>query len=467
MKKNLKYLLILSFNLIILLTNAEEIEFNGRYVIRKENPIRWEFITEDITIIFKVHENVLNKFGANETWDALVNAESNWWVTGSFVHVSSSFDQGVQVPLDEIYDCQATTGVFESQFNLIAIDELNEYGNFKPNFEIGDPVATTIIHTVGITCESGDQYSYMAPIIKEADIGINPWATIKAKTVPADNGEDDYYCLQQILMHEIGHSLGLRHNFEDAGVMNDEIDDEFFITYLSQAERDAIVKLYSGENGPQTPKNLCSDFNTSAISFCKGTHTTSGGGCGGCGGGTCTTTCESTKSRFGISEIAIQNAINAYVKLDHQPDFDSLTYLFIENYSLFESAIDDQLAFHGDLNKGGITAETLNDVPSNRITSASTNEVVYENYPEFNKKLQIAIDEFVPIFNKEFSCDCDASYTYLNTKQINIIKELIVEVKKMPISDGLTIELDKFGNYLDNMGNNNIKTDIINYLNLY
>ncbi|MEZ5199726.1 MAG: hypothetical protein R2764_26085 [Bacteroidales bacterium] len=457
---------LICFLCLLLLSNSsvfsEGIEFQGRYVFRRAGNL--EFITEDFYLNFHVHQNVINKFGTSVWDDFFANCVEISNVTGSYANITGLMET-VSTPLDQIYESQGISGVFESQFNLIAIDEQNKYTHFSIDFNYGDPLAVAVTHILQTQC-TDPGYGIFSPIIVETDIGINPWATIKAKTTIHGTGEDPYYCFRQILLHEYGHALGLRHNSVDAGVMIDEVDTEFFIYWLSNAEREALVQLYSGENGPLTPKNLCENFNTSALSYCKGVSSAGGGGCGSCGGGTCTVTCNQAKSRSGISDVALQNIVKFYIQLDNQPDFDSLISIAIENISLFEGAIDDQVQFSGNINEGGMTVNTENEVPSNRIASNSTS-VFYENYPEFNRKLQIAINEFIPIINKDFNCDCDASSTHLDSRQIYILKDLISEVKKMPVSEGLKVELTRLDEYLNNRQDNNIKTDIINYLNLY
>jgi len=479
MKKN-SFLVILMVIILFAMSNGQEPLYKGRYVYYNPTFDRLEFIkssnSEHCNLPIWIHPSLTDKwptYGEDQVEDAIIE-----WNT---VNANLSLiNMGVEQPPNISYEGSILhrqnnePGNFADQYNLIAVDLNNVYEAFIYPWEFENDDHKIALVKIWYDennkeCNNGSEYDYLAPVITEADCIISPYAPIEDIDLPQQSG-DVYYCLQDILTHEIGHIMGLNHFGSSGCIMNRRRFTDLFLCDVDWNSSYQLKDLYCDNTTPSFVVPYCTEENfstTTNIENCiAGKNYYNNGGtsppdpppepwgcCGPCSG------------NKGISDVAVKNAINFYTRLEYQPDFDSLIYLVIENYSLFAEAIDDQIEYKGKLNEGGIIVES-DDAPSNRIASTSS-DVFYENYPEFNRKLQIAINEFVPIFNKEFNCDCDESTTHLDDRQINIILDLVAEVKNMPISEGLSNELIKFENYLNNRDDNDIKTDIINYLSYY
>ncbi|OQX76826.1 MAG: hypothetical protein B6D61_08165 [Bacteroidetes bacterium 4484_249] len=88
MKKNQKYLVSLFLIIVFFVANAQNIQYLGRYIIRKENPLRYEFITEDFWLAFSLHQNVLDKYGSADVWEQIANLTLEFSViTGTYANI--------------------------------------------------------------------------------------------------------------------------------------------------------------------------------------------------------------------------------------------------------------------------------------------------------------------------------------------------------------------------------------------
>lgn len=115
-------------------------------------------------------------------------------------------------------------------------------------------IASTTESYLGQTTATQKKYTFLWLnwYMEEFDININPkysWYTLESETSITSSTYANYYDLESIILHELGHALGLDHASDKTYngvkvVMYETMGSQQIIRVLSEDDRRGIVDLY-------------------------------------------------------------------------------------------------------------------------------------------------------------------------------------------------------------------------------